>query len=167
MIVDLRRLGELQHLMGADASQILEGLLDSMRGAIDRIEQAVAGDDLPEAASAAHVCRNDGLIVGASELLAVLQTVEQAARHGELATARMALATLREVWTGTREALERALGTQGSRGGISREPACRLRNLHKTAPDIERTRRGSDTTPMKCLRGRGGRLTDGRRSEPH
>jgi len=111
MIVDLRRLGEVQHLMGADASQILEGLLDSMRGAIDRIERALAGDDLPEAASAAHVCRNDGLIVGASELLAVLQTVEQAARRGELATAQMALATLREVWGGTREALERALGT--------------------------------------------------------
>lgn len=111
MIVDLRRLGELQHLMGADASQILEGLLDSMRAAIEQIERALAGDDLPEAASAAHVCRNDGLIVGASELLAALQVVEQAARRGELATARLALTTLREVWSGTREALERAAGS--------------------------------------------------------
>ena len=111
MTVDLRRLGELQHLMGADASQILTGLLESMRGAIDRIERALATDDSAEAASAAHLCRNDGLIVGASELLAVLQTVEQAARRGELATARTALTTLREVWAGTREALERALPT--------------------------------------------------------
>ncbi|MGA2924460.1 MAG: Hpt domain-containing protein [Solirubrobacteraceae bacterium] len=109
MMVDLRRLGELQHVLGTDASNILQGLLDSMRGAIDRIEHALAGGDLGEVANAAHVCRNDGLMVGAHELLAVLQTVEQAARAGELAVARAALAPLREVWPGTRDALERAL----------------------------------------------------------
>jgi len=109
MTVDLRRLGELQHLMGADTAQILAGLLDSMRGAIERIERSLAGGDLGEAASAAHACRNDGLMIGASELLAVLQVVEQAARRGELTSARAVLTRLREVWTVTREALEQAL----------------------------------------------------------
>jgi len=109
MTVDLRRLGELQHVMGADAAQILAGLLESMRGAVERIERALASGDLGEAARAAHACRNDGLMVGASELLSALQVVEQAARRGELTSARTALIKLREVWPGTRDALERAL----------------------------------------------------------
>ncbi len=112
MTVDLRRLGELQDVVGADASQILAGLLDSMRSAIEGIEHALAGGDLVDAATAAHVCRNDGLMVGASELLAVLQIVEQAARGGELASARAAFTKLREVWPGTRDALECALRTE-------------------------------------------------------
>ena len=109
MTVDLRRLGELKHVMGADASQILARLLESMCVAIERIERALAGGDLAEAASAAHVCRNDGLMVGATELLAALQVVEQAARRGQLASARVAFTTLCEVWPRTRDALERAV----------------------------------------------------------
>jgi hypothetical protein len=103
--VDLGRIGELEDAMGADAAAIVASTLESMIGAIDELEAALAAGELDRATQAAHRCRNDALMVGARELLAALTELEAATRGSNKSRALVALARVRQVWPPTRDEL--------------------------------------------------------------
>ncbi len=108
MSLDLSRLSQLETILGESAAEIAAGLRDSMAATIARIESGVGAGELADAARAAHSCRNDALMVGATQLLRVLDTLEQACRDGLPDAARAGLASLREIWPATLEQLESA-----------------------------------------------------------
>src|ERR1700730_14357956 len=105
--LDLKRLAEVQDLMGAELPEIVGSLAESMRANVERLEESMAAEDLDGAARAAHACRNDALMVGAQELLEALTELETAARAGELRAASEALERTRSVWPATLEQLQR------------------------------------------------------------
>lgn len=110
--LDLKRIAELQALMGTDLEGIAAMLLTSMSGAIEQVEVALADGQFDRVTQAAHLCRNDALMVGAGQLQEALSELEAAARDSELARARLALDRLSEVWPATREELARAAGAE-------------------------------------------------------
>jgi HPt (histidine-containing phosphotransfer) domain-containing protein len=105
--LDPQRLAELEHILGPDFGSILDSLEHSIASAIDDAEAALAAGDLAATAYAAHACRNDALMVGASELQKDLSALEDAARGGELESARSTLARVRGQWPAAREELGR------------------------------------------------------------
>jgi HPt (histidine-containing phosphotransfer) domain-containing protein len=109
MSVDLSRLAQLQDVLGESAAEIVEGLRDSMRAAIARIEASVAAGELAEAARAAHLCRNDALMVGAKQLLRALEAVEQASLAADPEAVQAALTELRSTWPATLAELDSAV----------------------------------------------------------
>ncbi len=112
MSLDLSRLTKLQTILGDSVPEIVAGLRDSLLQGIERIESGVAGHDLDDACRAAHLCRNDALLLGAEQLLRALQEVEHACRSGRLEAARTALDQLRLVWPATLEQLESVARTK-------------------------------------------------------
>jgi HPt (histidine-containing phosphotransfer) domain-containing protein len=112
--LELRRLAQIQEVLGADLPEIVGGMVDSMSTAIAQVEDAMAGDELDRAAKAAHACRNDALMIGARRLLVALTELENAARGGQERLAREQLAEVREAWPGTRDALVRAAASQSA-----------------------------------------------------
>ena len=103
--IDLQRIGELEDLMGADATAIVSSMLGNMTAAIDEVELAMGAGDLDRATSAAHRCRNDALMLGARQLLAALTDLEAATRESDEAGAGTALGRVRLVWPPTRDEL--------------------------------------------------------------
>lgn len=106
--LDLSRIAELQGVMDGGIDRIVGSLLQSMESAIEQAKAAVAAGQLDDAARAAHLCRNDALMVDAKQLLAALSELESAARDHQLEPTRHALERVQVVWPGTREELERA-----------------------------------------------------------
>jgi hypothetical protein len=106
--LNLMGLAEIQELLGAELPEIVGGIAQSMRMAIEEVELAMRSGDLERTAGAAHACRNDALIVGAKQLLSALAELEEAARGGQAEIARQSLAAVREAWPETLDALERA-----------------------------------------------------------
>jgi HPt (histidine-containing phosphotransfer) domain-containing protein len=113
--LDLSRIAELQGVMGAGIDGIVGSLVQSMASAIERAEASIAAGELDEAARAAHLCRNDALMIDAKPLLRALSELESAARDHQLEPARRALDQVQLVWPGTREELERAAGAADPR----------------------------------------------------
>ncbi len=105
-MIDSQRLTELERVMGTDLKEIVSGLLRTMSESISRIGAASAAGDLAGLARAAHTCRNDALLVRASDLLAALEAVEQAARYEETAAAQAAVAQVDQTWPPVRAQLE-------------------------------------------------------------
>ena len=103
--LDLARIAELQHVMGADAATIISSMLASMTSAIGEVESALAAGDLDGVTQAAHRCRNDALMLGAKPLLEALTAIETATRNHHEADAREALTRLNAVWPPTRQQL--------------------------------------------------------------
>jgi HPt (histidine-containing phosphotransfer) domain-containing protein len=103
--LDLTRLARIREVLGVELSELIGGMLDTMHVAIDQAELAMSTGDLEGAAKAAHACRNDALMLGAKELLAALESLEQAARSGNRAGADQALVSLRTIWPLTRDEL--------------------------------------------------------------
>jgi hypothetical protein len=106
--VDLDRIAELQDVMGADAATIVASMLRTMTAAIDDVEAALAGGDLDRVTQAAHLCRNDALMLGAKPMLDALTALEAASRDHDGSRAREALDGVRTVWPATREQLAAA-----------------------------------------------------------
>jgi HPt (histidine-containing phosphotransfer) domain-containing protein len=106
--LDLRRIAELQGLMGTELGEIIASLVQSMSRAIEQLEAALAAGELERAAYAAHQARNDALMVGAAELQRSLADVEATSRESRLELARENMKRLREIWPITRDQLERA-----------------------------------------------------------
>lgn len=106
--LDLERIAELQKVMGSDAATIVASLLRNMTAAIDEVEAAFAAGDIERATQAAHLCRNDALMLGAKPLLDALTALEAATRGLDESRAREALEALRAVWPATRERLVEA-----------------------------------------------------------
>lgn len=106
--VDLARISQLENLLGAQLSEIIEALVQSVSEQVEEIERALDAGRPADAVQPAHRCRNDALMIGAKPLLAALTEVESAARRGELEQARSARARLRTIWPATRAELQRA-----------------------------------------------------------
>ncbi len=102
---DLARIAELQDVMGAETGAIVASMLRNMTAAIDEVEAGVAAGDLDRASQAAHLCRNDALMLGAKPLLDALTELEAATRDHNESRARKGLEGLRAVWPATREQL--------------------------------------------------------------
>jgi HPt (histidine-containing phosphotransfer) domain-containing protein len=96
--LDLKRIADLERLMGADVAALLRSLRASMVDAITQIEQALAADELDRATYAAHLCRNDALMVGARDLQRSLADLEAATRAADLDAARRLFARVLELW---------------------------------------------------------------------
>jgi hypothetical protein len=105
---DLDRIAELQEVMGTKASAIVASMLRNMTSAIDEVEAAFDAGELDRVTQAAHLCRNDALMLGAKPLLDALTALEAAARDHDESRAREALEGLRAVWPATREHLAQA-----------------------------------------------------------
>jgi HPt (histidine-containing phosphotransfer) domain-containing protein len=106
--LDPRRMAELQDLIGPGFGPILESLEQSISAALDDAAAALTDGNLAAAAYAAHRCRNDALMVGASELQIALAALETATRGSDADAAGAAMARVRELWPGAREQLARA-----------------------------------------------------------
>jgi HPt (histidine-containing phosphotransfer) domain-containing protein len=105
--VDVARLAQIREVMGVELSELVGGMLDTMRTAIEETERAMATGALDRAAKAAHACRNDALMLGAKQLLAALSELEQAARAHDRPRAEAALVGVQAVWPATRDELTR------------------------------------------------------------
>ncbi len=103
--IDLKRISELQGVMGTDTETIVAPMLAGMTTAIEEVEAALTAGDLDRATGAAHSCRNDALMLGAGPLLEALTDLEAATRDFDAGRANDALERLREVWPPTREQL--------------------------------------------------------------
>jgi hypothetical protein len=111
--IDLKRISELQGVMGTDTEAIAASMLASMTTAVEAVQNALATGDLDRATGAAHACRNDALMLGAGQLLEVLTDLEAATRDLDAGRANDALRRLRQVWPPTREELaDVARGTE-------------------------------------------------------
>jgi hypothetical protein len=105
---DLERIAELQDVMGTRAGTIVASMLRNMTAAIDEVEAAFAAGELDRVTQAAHLCRNDALMLSAKPLLDALAALEAATRDLDESRAREALEQLRAVWPATREQLAEA-----------------------------------------------------------
>jgi hypothetical protein len=102
---DLERIAELQDVMGTEAGAIVASMLRNMTAAIDEVEAAFAAGELDRVTQAAHLCRNDALMLNAKPLLEALTALEAAARDLDESRARDMLGQLRAVWPVTRDQL--------------------------------------------------------------
>jgi hypothetical protein len=106
--VDLRRIAELQDVMGIDTRSIVAPMLRNMTAAIEQLQTAIAAGDLEQATQAAHTCRNDALMLGAGPLRAALTELEAATRDFDADRAQRVFERVSEVWPPTREQLAEA-----------------------------------------------------------
>jgi HPt (histidine-containing phosphotransfer) domain-containing protein len=106
--LDLARLLELRTLLDRELAEIVVTLVSELSRAFEQMEQAMAVEDLGEAANAAHAARNSALMIDAQPMLAGLAELECSARGDDLARARRAHAHLLELWPRLRERLSLA-----------------------------------------------------------
>jgi hypothetical protein len=106
--VNLERIAELQDVMGSEPGAIVASMTRTMTAAIDEVEAALGAGELDRATQAAHLCRNDALMLGAKPLLDALTELEAATRDHDESRAREGLEKLRAVWPATREQLAEA-----------------------------------------------------------
>jgi HPt (histidine-containing phosphotransfer) domain-containing protein len=120
--LDLERFARLEEVLGAELGEIIESIVDNLSEQIVQVEEALAAGQLEPATQAAHLCRNDALMVGARPLLEALSEVESATRSNQLGPARQALERLQEIWPSTRSELERIARDPGSTERLARDP---------------------------------------------
>jgi hypothetical protein len=106
--LDLNRLAGLAELLDSELPQIVETLVEELNRALGAIGAALAGDDLPAAALAAHAARNSALMIDARPLLDCLDTLESSARRADPGGAREAQRRLDKAWPPLRSQLHRA-----------------------------------------------------------
>jgi HPt (histidine-containing phosphotransfer) domain-containing protein len=106
--LDLRRLVDLQKLLGQDLTEIVATLIWELDSALESTERALDAGDLAAAALAAHAARNSALMIDAQPLLAELEALESSARHGDADGAAQAGDRLTRSWPSLRFALDRA-----------------------------------------------------------
>ena len=102
---DLKRITELRVMLGAEADAIVASMVVNMTTAIAELEETVPSGQFDRATQAAHLCRNDALMLGAGALQEALRTLEVATRGRDESGARDALERLRAVWSATRDDL--------------------------------------------------------------
>lgn len=106
--LDLRRLVDLQKLLGQDLNEIVATLVWELDSALDATERALDAGDLAAAALAAHAARNSALMIDARSLLARLDELESGARHDDRGKAAAACRQLRTQWSLLRVRLKQA-----------------------------------------------------------
>jgi hypothetical protein len=108
--LDLRKLAELEDLLGSGLAEIVGTLITELDRALGGVADALDAGDLAAAALAAHAARNSALMIDSRPLLSGLDLLEGSAREENLERAREAQARLADTWPGVRAALERAAG---------------------------------------------------------
>lgn len=104
--LDLKRLTELQQLLGTELPEIVATLLGELTSALSRIDAGLGAGDLDAVALAAHAARNSALMIDARQILGYLEALEVSARHGEPGAASAANDRLRASWPALRTRLE-------------------------------------------------------------
>jgi hypothetical protein len=110
---DLRRLHELQTLLGSELPSIVATLLGELNRAMAEVRSGIDAGDWQSAELGAHSARNSALMLDARPLLAALDDVERATRRGHRPSATAAGAQLRRVWPELRTQLEAAADPAG------------------------------------------------------
>ncbi len=104
--LDLKRLAELQELLGSELPEIVATLVEEITRAVAEIEAGIATEDLAAAALAAHAARNSALMLDARPMLDSLRQIESGARAEDLGVARAGLKHLRFAWPALRARLQ-------------------------------------------------------------
>jgi hypothetical protein len=108
--LDLRRLAELEELLGTELPQIVGTLVSELTTAFEEIAAGLRSPDLEAVAAAAHAARNSALMIDAQPLLKRLSELEASARAGDLSGAKAAHAQLQQIWPRVRHKLTQAAG---------------------------------------------------------
>lgn len=108
--LDVTRLTELEHLLGADRETIVGTLVTELTTALEQIDEGLETGDLAQVAAAAHAARNSALMIDAQPVLRVLKQLETFARNNEPEAAAGARVRLRRAWPRLRRGLESAAG---------------------------------------------------------
>jgi hypothetical protein len=111
--LDLERLTELQGLLGTELPEIVKTLLSELHRAFADIDRALAHDELPAAALAAHAARNSALMIDARPVLGALAELEASARRQDAAATLAANQRLHEAWPALQRRLELAAAGPG------------------------------------------------------
>jgi hypothetical protein len=105
--LDLRRLAELQELLGTELAEIVATLIGELTRAMSGIDAGLDAGDLDAVALAAHAARNSALMIDARPMLDHLEALETSAREGEPEAATKANDRVRAGWPTLRERLDR------------------------------------------------------------
>jgi HPt (histidine-containing phosphotransfer) domain-containing protein len=111
-LIDVRMLTRLAALPGADgrnlATELVDSYVDQAPLNLERLEAALAGDDLPLVRRNAHMLRGSALMLGATVFAEHLHDLELKAEHGDRAAAVLALEVVQAQWPATAAALSAA-----------------------------------------------------------
>jgi hypothetical protein len=104
--LDLKRLADLQKLLGTELPEIVATLVGELNAAISAADAGLSSGNLDAVALAAHAARNSALMIDARPMLDCLAELETSSRHGQTAAAAAANQRLRASWPVLRERLE-------------------------------------------------------------
>jgi hypothetical protein len=107
--LDLRRLLELQRVLGTDLAEIVGNLVTDIERAVDEIDTGMVSGDSRIVAHGAHAARNSALMLDAQPMLDALGEIEVSARAGDLAGAAGGLERLNSTWPAVRTRLQHEL----------------------------------------------------------
>jgi HPt (histidine-containing phosphotransfer) domain-containing protein len=108
--LDADRLAQLRVFSQAELHAIAKSALTVIGDQLKRLEGALARTDLSAAADAAHLARNETLLVGARELTDAFADLEHAAREGNCPGARAAARQVNAIWPATHDAIDGIAG---------------------------------------------------------
>jgi hypothetical protein len=109
--LDLRRLLELQRVLGSGLPEIVGNLMTDLERAVDEIDTGMAAGDSQVVAHGAHAARNSALMLDAHPMLDALNEIELSARAGDLKAAAGGVARLNSTWPAVRARLEREMSS--------------------------------------------------------
>ena len=109
--LDLRRLFELQRVLGTDLAEIVGKLVTDIDRAVDQIDSGMASGDPPAVAHGAHAARNSALMLDAHAMLGALGEIEVHARAGDLGGAADGVERLSSTWPAVRSRLQREMSS--------------------------------------------------------
>jgi hypothetical protein len=109
--LDLRRLFELQQVLGTDLAEIVANLVTDIERAVDEIDSGMAAGDSPTVARGAHAARNSALMLDAQPMLDALGEIEVHARAGDLEGAAGGVERLNSTWPAVRTRLQREMSS--------------------------------------------------------
>lgn len=109
--LDLRRLLELQRVLGTGLPELVGKLVTDIEHAVDEIDTGMASGDSRVVAHGAHAARNSALMLDAQPMLDALGEIEVSARAGDLNGAAGGIERLNSTWPAVRTRLERELSS--------------------------------------------------------
>lgn len=109
--LDLRRLLELERVLGTGLPEIVANLVTDIERAVDEIDTGMAAGDSHLVAHGAHAARNSALMLDAHPMLDALSEIELSARAGDLQDAAGGVERLSSVWPAVRARLAREMSS--------------------------------------------------------
>jgi hypothetical protein len=109
--LDLRRLLELERVLGTGLPEIVGDLVTDIERAVDEIDTGMAAGDSHIVARGAHAARNSALMLDAHPMLDALREIELSARAGDLESAAGGVERLNSAWPAVRVRLAREMSS--------------------------------------------------------